>query len=236
MKEIKVIILLLIYSVPVCAQDKESDFWNNFKRIYPWHGFTIKAGVGVYPYGMNSISKGSERYLGDRNPLYSEYFEVSYTPKKLPIGFFISFSLNQFHKSNDWSPFDWYSSLPDYKDDRIKIGRLEYIESKSNSFNTGVLFGKEVVEGLEIYAKLGVGNSWHNYRVTYSEEFNINNRFGGNFKTQSLNYQAAIDFSFFPIPIVGFSGSFGISDNFPVFTLSSAWKFGYKTANPKKDN
>jgi len=226
MKEIKVIILLLIYSVPVCAQDKESGFWNNFERAYPWYGFTLNLGVGVYPYGMPSISEGSKKSHSLKNPLYSEYLEFSYVFNKTPFGVFMSFSLNEFHKSSDWSPFDWYSKLPDYKSGRI--GQLINIESNSNSFNTGILFGKEVINGFEIYAKLGVGNSWHNYEVTYSEAFNINNRIMGMHKTQSLNYQAAIDFRYFPTDIIGFSGSFGISDNFPVFTLSSAWKFGYK--------
>jgi hypothetical protein len=50
-------------------------------------------------------------------------------------------------------------------------------------------------------------------------------------KTSSINFQAGLEVKYYPLELVGVSGSLSISDNFPVYSIRIIGKF----LNLKKD-
>ncbi len=195
-------------------------------RAFPWRNFTLELGVGILPYGTNSINKEMQSSYF-YNPISSPYIGFSYNSNNFPIGAYIDFSLSQFYTGNTWVPFDWQPASLYDPAFPSRVYRLSYIEAESQAMNIGILYGKEIMNGFELYTKVGVGTSWHDYELGYY--YNVGGAvFNGHFKKETFNYQWAVCFRYFPIDIFGFGGSFAFADNFPVYTLTTAYKFGYK--------
>jgi hypothetical protein len=231
MKKTFLFLFSVLITTNVIAQNKYIKKTPEIERAYPWYGFTLKAGAGMLPFGSGSINQRSNQSASLNDPYtnhsLSPYLGISYKIEKLPIGFFIDGCFNQNFNGTDWIPFEWRSAThPDFFDGKTYL--LNFFDTRSNAMNLGVMYGKEIFNGFELYAKLGIGNSWHNYTVHYYEFGNINRMKRNTFQKQTQNYQACIDFTYFPVEFYGFSGSFGISNNFPIATLSSALKLGYK--------
>jgi hypothetical protein len=231
MKKTYLFLLLVFITTNAIAQNKSDKKSAELERAYPWYGLTLKAGVGMFPFGSGSINQKSNQSYSLNDPYtnhaFSPYLGISYKFKNLPIGVFIDGCFYQNFNGTDWIPFEWRSAThPDFFDGKSYL--LNFFDTRSNSMNIGVMYGKEVFDGFELYAKLGMGNSWHNYTVNYYEFGNINRMKRNEFQKQTQNYQVCIDFTYFPAEFFGFSGSFGISNNFPIATLSSALKLGYK--------
>jgi len=231
MNKIFLIVLLgFLFCNTANAQTNNKGFKERFERVYPYYNLTFYTGVGIMPLGTASMNLTNKSNNGSyATPNLAEYLGVSYKSNKFPIGVFADFVFNQAYYGGG-AVFDWVT--PEMLDQRIYddgILILRYLNSISNSANIGILYGNEVADGLEINFKMGIGNSWHEYEVRYSELFDAATVRGGDgFKKTTINHQVGINVTYFPYPYFGFSGSFSVSNYMPVYTLSGAFKFGYK--------
>jgi hypothetical protein len=182
---------------------------------FPLENLSISFGLGAYPYGLESVSVHSNEYLLDPGHTIASMVGISYHLKEYNVGLFAETSLGQKFRSVEWIPFD---VLP--------IGTLNHIHRfyvESNGFNIGVLIGNEVLEGLELYGKLGVGTSYHDYEIFYTSLAGTNTYVEK--KTTSINYQLGLEVKYYPFKVFGFSSSLSFSDNFPVYSFKIIGKF-----------
>jgi len=223
MKKLSLLLLLVLFSTFVFAQRKKSKFWSGYERAYPLYNFTFTMGIGVLPYGLtidNHINK-DEDYMYGSGFDNCAFFGLSYNFNKIPLGFFIERSYYGKYKGTHQFPFP--KSKMELKPEESIASFLAW----SNGFNAGILYGGTVVDGFEIFGKFGLGKTWHEYNVLYRNLFT--NEYGVKEAVAvSNNLQLAIDFRYFPGEVFGIAASLGISQNFPVFSISSAIKFGYK--------
>jgi hypothetical protein len=185
------------------AQD-EINFYKENLALY--------AGVGVFPYGLNTLSSYSEEQSAESSHLRSNVIGVSYHLKRKNVGAFFEVSRNQQRRTTEAMPFN------SYLDFSATNARITYFYVRSNSYNLGLLFGNEVAPGLELYAKLGVGTSYHEYDAIV-ESSSAPFVYYTDQTQKTLNYQFGMEIKYFALNVVGVKYSFAISDNFPVFSL-----------------
>jgi len=230
-KQIILLLFICIICFNVNAQSKRVGFNEYFERAYPWYNFTFTMGTGVFPYGLafkNELNTNSD-YEFFNGVDGAGLFGLSYSFYKINFGFFVEYSLlSQFVVSgNNVLPF------PKSQLNMPTSTRITNVGGLSNSLNTGVMYGGRVFEGFEMFFKLGFGPSWHEYYAIYDDFVTNETSLIKEGFAKSYNYQTAIDFRYFPGEVFGFTASLGISQNFPVFSISSAWKFGYKARKQK---
>jgi len=153
MRKLNLLLILILFVTSVFAQNKKSDLWNGYERIYPLYNYTFYGGVGKVPFGNMAMPKNSEDLIISD---FSLFCGVSYNLTNIPIGFYAETSLFHFYGSYSWTPDNLYLN-PAYS--------FFFLYNVAHSANAGVLIGKEVHKKLGIYGKAGLGLTQNNCTI-----------------------------------------------------------------------
>jgi hypothetical protein len=207
MKKITFYILLSVISLSLFAQKKDTGLV----------GMSTYLSVGLLPYGYNSIGVRSKQWSAKGDPNTSILVGLDYKVKDYKIGFFVEGSLKQNYTSTEWTPF-----IPIEVENQYN-GTILSFTTETNSINGGLLIGGDVTEELEIFAKLGVGASFHSYSLGFRPV--IGKEFYTEGTQRSLNYQIGMELKYFPINNYGVVSSWAIAENFPLFSVGVVNRF-----------
>lgn len=207
MKRIVIYVLVSIVTVAGFAQNKDNGLV----------GISAYLSVGLLPYGYNSIGERSDKYIGWGEPNTSILVGLDYKVNDTKMAFFIEGSLRQNFKSTEWQPF----MLSEIENDRN--GKVISFETETNSVNGGILIGGDLTEELELFAKVGVGTSFHSYILGFAPS--LGDPILTETTQRSLNYQLGLELKYFPIQNVGVISSWSVAHNFPLFSIGMVSRF-----------
>jgi hypothetical protein len=185
------------------------------KVVFDISGLSIHASKAILPYGISSINEISYEFNSEGDHDVCNSYGISYFDNNHKLGFYVDFFDQQQFRYN----FGSSGSLPFYIDSELYPGTIHTLYSQSKSFNYGFIFGSELTDGLQFFAKVGLGNSIHNYELWYNPDAIGSTRIYDKNKTKSFNYFFGTEMRYYPRKYIGVRTSLGFSDGVPICSI-----------------
>jgi hypothetical protein len=197
------------------------------KVVFDISGLSVHIGKSIFPYGISSINEVSYEFTSEGDHDICNSYGISYFDKNYKLGFYVDFF--------DQQQFRYYRGnsgyLPFHIDSELYPGTTRTVYSQSQSVNYGFIFGGELAEGLQFFAKVGSGNSIHNYELWYKPDETGSTLIYDTNKKQTLNYFFGTEIRYYPRKYIGMRTSLGFSDGLPICSIGLVGRFIQKKDN-----